>query len=72
MIEPGSHNKHPETVDADEDDFVQEKKDDEKEDDDKKDDNDDYALVRNKVLGSLETRNEQMQTPIPSSSDKTL
>ncbi|GKA62890.1 hypothetical protein Tco_0762409 [Tanacetum coccineum] len=37
-------------------------------DDDKKDDNDDHtdhALVRSEVSGSLETRNEQIQTPIP-------
>ncbi|GJU64116.1 hypothetical protein Tco_1245951 [Tanacetum coccineum] len=55
-------------------DDVEEKKDD-------NDDHDDHELVRNKVSGSLETRNEQTQTPIPSpprspktdlSSDKTL
>ncbi|GKB61482.1 hypothetical protein Tco_0917668 [Tanacetum coccineum] len=55
-------------------DDVEEKKDD-------NDDHDDHELVRNKVSGSLETRNEQTQTPIPIpprspktglSSDKTL
>ncbi|GJT46487.1 hypothetical protein Tco_0955202 [Tanacetum coccineum] len=66
------------------DDVEKGKKDEENDDDDEDDDNDDhddYALVINKVLGSLETRNAQTQTPIPSpprsprndlSSDKTV
>ncbi|GKD29453.1 hypothetical protein Tco_1240231 [Tanacetum coccineum] len=86
-IEPGSHKENPKVVDDDDvddnvdkekkdddvnDDVEKEKKDEEKDDDDKNDD---------KVSGSLETRNEQTQTPIPSpprsprndlSSDKTL
>ncbi|GJX12431.1 hypothetical protein Tco_0204189 [Tanacetum coccineum] len=82
-IEPESHKEHPEVVIDDNvdkenkeddvnDDFEKEKKDDEKDDDDKNDD---------KVSGSLETRNEQTHTPIPSpprsprndlSSDKTI
>ncbi|GJR76185.1 hypothetical protein Tco_0088550 [Tanacetum coccineum] len=55
--------EHPEIVDEDDD--VVEKK---MTDDDKKDDNDDHtdhALVRSEVSGSLETRNEHIQTPIP-------
>nr|GEZ85348.1 hypothetical protein [Tanacetum cinerariifolium] len=62
-IEPGSHKEHPKIVDEDND--VVEKK---TTDDDKKDDNNDridHALVRSEVPCSLETRNEQMQTPIP-------
>ncbi|GJS46359.1 hypothetical protein Tco_0596480 [Tanacetum coccineum] len=33
---------------------------------DDNDDHDDHVLIKNTVSGSLETRNEQMQTPIPS------
>ncbi|GKC35244.1 hypothetical protein Tco_1047628 [Tanacetum coccineum] len=66
------------------DDVEREKKDEENDYDDKDDDNgdhDDHALVRNKVLGSLETWNALTHTPIPSptrsprndlSSDKTV
>ncbi|GKF14040.1 hypothetical protein Tco_0055502, partial [Tanacetum coccineum] len=63
-LERGSHKKNPKTID-DDDDVDKEKKDDEKDDnddnndnnDDGNDDHDDHALVRNKVSGSLETRN---------------
>nr|GEV32534.1 hypothetical protein [Tanacetum cinerariifolium] len=51
------------------DDVEKENKDEENDDDDEDDDNgdyDDHALVKNKVLGSLETRNAQTHTPIPS------
>ncbi|GJW63627.1 hypothetical protein Tco_0115511 [Tanacetum coccineum] len=63
-IEPGSHKEHPEIVNEDDDDVVGMKIN----DDDKEDDNDDqidHALVRGKVSSGLESRNEQMQTPIP-------
>ncbi|GKD96878.1 hypothetical protein Tco_1380775 [Tanacetum coccineum] len=53
-----------------EEDVEKGKKDEENDDDDEDDDNDDHddhALVINKVLGSLETRNAQTHTPIPSS-----
>ncbi|GJT87189.1 hypothetical protein Tco_1068906 [Tanacetum coccineum] len=71
-LEPGSHKENPETVD--DDDVDKDKKDDENDDnddnndnnDDDNDDHEDHALVRNKVSGSLETRNEKMHTPIPS------
>ncbi|GJT71446.1 hypothetical protein Tco_1030732 [Tanacetum coccineum] len=87
-IEPGSHKKNPEVVDYDD---VDDNVDKEKNNDDveekkynKNDDNNDHGdhtLIRGEVSGSLETRNENMQTPIPSpprffrtdlSSDKTL
>ncbi|GJW62726.1 hypothetical protein Tco_0112061 [Tanacetum coccineum] len=80
-IESESHKENLETIyDADDD---EEKKDDKKDDDDDDDDDDhnDHALVRTRVTGSLEIRNEKMQTPIPSpsistriylSSDKTI
>ncbi|GKD69216.1 hypothetical protein Tco_1323306, partial [Tanacetum coccineum] len=72
-IEPGSHKENPEMVD-DDDENEKEKKDDKKDDDEKKDDvkdkdNDDHTdhtLVRTQATGSLETRKEKMQTPIPS------
>ncbi|GJS78288.1 retrovirus-related pol polyprotein from transposon TNT 1-94 [Tanacetum coccineum] len=67
-LEPESHKENPEIVDDDDDD-EEEKKDDKKDDDnddDDNDDHDDHALVRNKVTGSSEVRNEKMQTPIPS------
>nr|GEX13687.1 hypothetical protein [Tanacetum cinerariifolium] len=76
-LEPGIHKENLETVDDDDKD---EKKDDKK-DDDGNGDYDDHALLRNKVKGSLEVRNEKMKTPIPSpprsyridlSSDKTF
>ncbi|GKB64027.1 hypothetical protein Tco_0920213 [Tanacetum coccineum] len=69
-IEPESHKENPKNINDDDDDDVnKEKKDDEKDDDNDNDDNDDHddhALVRNKVLGSLETRSDKMQTPFPS------
>nr|GFC82215.1 hypothetical protein [Tanacetum cinerariifolium] len=81
-IEPVSHKKHPEIVDDYDviDDKVEEKNDD-KEDDNDDGDNDYHALVRGKVLDSLKTRKDKMQTPNPSpfrslrndlSSNKTL
>ncbi|GJV36871.1 hypothetical protein Tco_1409348 [Tanacetum coccineum] len=64
-IEPRSHKENPKVVDDDVNNNVdKEKKDDDDENDDN-DDHDDHALVRNKVSGSLETRNEKMHTPIP-------
>ncbi|GJV61129.1 hypothetical protein Tco_1467229 [Tanacetum coccineum] len=89
-IEPESHKENLEVVDEDE---VNDKvKQDEKKDDDaekiddaaKEKDNDDHidhTLFGTHVTGSMETRNEQMQTPIPTptrspredlSSDKTI
>ncbi|GJZ38134.1 hypothetical protein Tco_0584325 [Tanacetum coccineum] len=74
-IEPESHKENPKVVEDDDDVSVIEKKDDEKKDDnaekaddaEEKDDDDqtDHALVRPQAEGSMETRNEQMQTPIP-------
>ncbi|GJR41229.1 hypothetical protein Tco_1216913 [Tanacetum coccineum] len=93
-IEPESHKENPKVV-ADDD--VTKRKDDEKDEDEVKDDdvektdnaaeekdNDDHTnhtLVGTHATGSIETRNEQMQTPIPTptrstrnelSSDKTI
>nr|GEW29203.1 hypothetical protein [Tanacetum cinerariifolium] len=80
-LEPESHKENLKIVD---DDDVEKKKDDKKDDDDDDEDNDDHddhALVKNKVISSLEDRNEKIQTPIPSpprsprtdlSSDKTI
>nr|GEV83081.1 hypothetical protein [Tanacetum cinerariifolium] len=93
-IEPESHKDKPQVVD---DDDVTKKKDDKKDEDEEKDDdvlktydaakekdNDDHTnhtLVRTYATGSLETTNEQMQTPILTqnrsprkelSSDKTI
>ncbi|GKC61315.1 hypothetical protein Tco_1088913 [Tanacetum coccineum] len=72
-IEPESHKENSEVViDDDVDDNVdKEKKNDDVEEkkDEKNEDNDnhaDHTLVRREVAGSLGTRNEQMQTPIPS------
>ncbi|GJX67673.1 hypothetical protein Tco_0303400 [Tanacetum coccineum] len=51
----------------DDDDVEKEKKDEEKDDDDKNDDNDDHddhALVKNKVSGSLETRNKMVNDSV--------
>ncbi|GKA94378.1 hypothetical protein Tco_0816416 [Tanacetum coccineum] len=73
-IEPGSHKVNPEVVDDDE--VNDKEKQDEKKDDDaekmddaaEKKDNDDHtyhALVGTHATGSMETRKEQMQTPIP-------
>nr|GEV41747.1 hypothetical protein [Tanacetum cinerariifolium] len=77
-IEPGSHKKNLKVVD---DDYVTKKKDDKKDEDKEKDDDvektdddadekdiddhTDHTLVRTHAKGSIETRNEQMQTPIP-------
>nr|GEX31790.1 hypothetical protein [Tanacetum cinerariifolium] len=61
-LEPGSHKKNPEDVDDDEKKY--DKKDDEDDNDD--DDQDDHVLNRNRRTGSLEIRNEKMQTHIPS------
>ncbi|GJX55879.1 hypothetical protein Tco_0285776, partial [Tanacetum coccineum] len=63
MIEPGSHKEYPKTVN---DDDENEKKDDDKKDNDN-DDHTDHTLVKNQEMGSMETRKEKMQTPIPSS-----
>nr|GEU34831.1 hypothetical protein [Tanacetum cinerariifolium] len=64
-IEPKSHKEHLETVY--DDDNENEKKDD---DDDEKDydnnDHIDHTLVKNQEMGSMETKKEKMQTPIPS------
>ncbi|GJQ89174.1 hypothetical protein Tco_0000313, partial [Tanacetum coccineum] len=93
-IEPESHKENPKVV-ADDD--VTTKKDDKKDEDEEKDDdvektddaaeekdnNDhiDHTLVETHTTGSMETRNELMQTPIPTpnrsprkelSSDKTI
>nr|GEY37457.1 hypothetical protein [Tanacetum cinerariifolium] len=82
MLEPRSHMENPETVDDnDEEEEEEEKKDEKKDDDDTKDDHNDHTLVGTQVTGSLETRKEKTQTPIPSpprssranlSSDKTI
>ncbi|GJS62034.1 hypothetical protein Tco_0656818 [Tanacetum coccineum] len=63
-IELGSHKDKPEKIDDDD----EEKKDDKKNDDDDNDDDDHthHALIKTEVMGSLEIRNEKMQTPIPS------
>ncbi|GJS72280.1 hypothetical protein Tco_0705121 [Tanacetum coccineum] len=63
-IEPGSHKEHPEIVD-DGDENEKEKKDD-KNDDDVNDDHTNHTLDETHEMGSLGTRNEKMQTPIPS------
>ncbi|GJW71158.1 hypothetical protein Tco_0128075 [Tanacetum coccineum] len=62
-IDPESHKEHPKTIDDDDDKTEKEKKDDETNDekaneDEKKDE-----------TGSMETRKEKMQTPIPSPLD---
>ncbi|GJQ92327.1 hypothetical protein Tco_0003466 [Tanacetum coccineum] len=73
-IEPESHKENPEVVDDDE--VNDKEKQDEKKDEDAKKtddiakvkDNADYtnhSLVGTYATGSMETRNEQMQTPIP-------
>ncbi|GJR93646.1 hypothetical protein Tco_0265820 [Tanacetum coccineum] len=88
-IEPKSHKENLEVVD---DDVNDKHKQDESKDDNvektdyyaEEKDNDDqtnHTLVRTHAMGSMETRNEQMQTPIPTltrsprkdlSSDKTI
>ncbi|GKF56712.1 hypothetical protein Tco_0167052, partial [Tanacetum coccineum] len=78
-IEPGNHKENPEMVD-DDDKNGKEKKDDKKDDDDN-DDHTGHTLIKTQVTGSLKTRKEKIQTPIPSphrssrtdlSSDKTV
>ncbi|GJW68717.1 hypothetical protein Tco_0123141 [Tanacetum coccineum] len=62
-IESDSHKDKPKNIDDDD-----ENKDDKKDDDDDNydDDQTDRALIRTQRTGSLEIRNENMQTPIPS------
>ncbi|GJV70762.1 hypothetical protein Tco_1490757, partial [Tanacetum coccineum] len=75
-IEPESHKEHSENVNDDDDDEIEkEKKDDNKDDDVEKtdevveeknnDDHIDHTLVGSHATASIETRNEQMHTPIP-------
>nr|GEZ69626.1 hypothetical protein [Tanacetum cinerariifolium] len=66
-IEPESYKENPKIVDDDLDKKKDDKKDDDDadNDDDDIDDHDDHALIRTRVMGSLETRHEKMQTPIP-------
>ncbi|GKC30205.1 hypothetical protein Tco_1037499 [Tanacetum coccineum] len=93
-IEPRIHKENPEVVDAD---YVTTKKVNEKDEDEVKDgdvektddaieekdtdDHTDHTLVGTHTTGSMETKNKQMQTPIPTptrslrkglSSDKTI
>ncbi|GJS30566.1 hypothetical protein Tco_0491186 [Tanacetum coccineum] len=73
-IEPRSHKENPEVVDDDEVN-AKEKQDEKKDDDAKKtddaaeekenDDHTDHTLVGTHATGSMETRNKQMQTTIP-------
>nr|GEY28330.1 hypothetical protein [Tanacetum cinerariifolium] len=63
-LEPVIHKDNPKEVDDDDD--VNKKKDDTKNDGDDDDDHDDHALVRTRVTGSFDIRNEKIQTPIPS------
>ncbi|GJV18905.1 hypothetical protein Tco_1367925 [Tanacetum coccineum] len=90
-IELGSHKENPENVNDDDDEIEKEKKDDNKNDDVEKtddvveekdnDDHTDHTLVGTHSTGSVETKNKQMQIPIPTqnrsprkdlSSDKTI
>ncbi|GKE86067.1 hypothetical protein Tco_1559809, partial [Tanacetum coccineum] len=61
-IDPECHKENLKTVDEDNDvdDKVDEKKDDDDNDDDDNDDHNDHTLVKNKVMGSSEVRNEKM------------
>nr|GEX68034.1 hypothetical protein [Tanacetum cinerariifolium] len=74
-IDPMSHKENSKVVDNDD---VTKKKDDKKDKDEAKDDdvekmddaaeekdNDDLTLVRTHAIGSMETRNEHIKTPIP-------
>nr|GEZ88249.1 hypothetical protein [Tanacetum cinerariifolium]GEZ88276.1 hypothetical protein [Tanacetum cinerariifolium] len=74
-IEPGSYKENPKVV---VDENVSKKTDDKKDDDEVNDDdvkktnevaeeneNDDHTLVGTRATSSMETRNEQMHTPIP-------
>ncbi|GJW59315.1 putative gag-pol polyprotein [Tanacetum coccineum] len=79
-INPGNNKENPKTVDDDDDENEKEKQDDDN-DDDVNDDHTDHTLDETQETGSLETRNEKMQTPIHSphrspridlSSDKNL
>ncbi|GJS51321.1 hypothetical protein Tco_0624683 [Tanacetum coccineum] len=63
-IEPGSHKEHPKIVD-DGDENEKEKKDDNNDDDDVNDDHTYHTLDETYEMGSLGTRNEKIQTPIP-------
>nr|GFC22447.1 hypothetical protein [Tanacetum cinerariifolium] len=63
-IEPESHKEHPKVLD-DDDENEKEKKDDDN-DDDVDDDHTDHTLDKTQKMGSLETSNEKMQTPISS------
>ncbi|GJX84023.1 hypothetical protein Tco_0333504 [Tanacetum coccineum] len=75
-IEPESHKEHPKIVDdnddetkkekKDDDETEKEKKDDDNDDDDVNDDHIDHTLDETQEMGSLETRKEKIQTPIPS------
>ncbi|GKB97982.1 hypothetical protein Tco_0984119 [Tanacetum coccineum] len=80
-IEPRSHKKNQEVVNDDDNVNVIEKKDDEKNDEDVEKMDDVAKDGNNGTTSSMETRNEQMQTPIPTptrsprkdlSSDKTF
>ncbi|GJQ90303.1 hypothetical protein Tco_0001442 [Tanacetum coccineum] len=69
-IKPGSHKKNPEVID--DDDVNDKEKEDEKKNDDDQPKNDDVEKTNdvakeknNDATGSMETRNEQMQTPTP-------
>ncbi|GJT29843.1 hypothetical protein Tco_0910118 [Tanacetum coccineum] len=65
-IEPRNHEEHLKTVDDDdENENENETKDDDKKDD-YNDDHIDHTLVGNQDTGSMETRKEKMQKPIPS------
>ncbi|GJU25581.1 hypothetical protein Tco_1164202 [Tanacetum coccineum] len=63
-IEPGSHKEHSKIVDDDDDDETEkERKYDD--DDNVNDDHTNHALDETQETGSLETKKEKMQTPIP-------
>ncbi|GJW20172.1 hypothetical protein Tco_0030794 [Tanacetum coccineum] len=64
-IEPRSQKEHPEIV-VDDDKNEKEKKDDDNDDDDVNDGHTDHTLDRTQEMGSLEIRNEKIQTLIPS------
>ncbi|GJT04724.1 hypothetical protein Tco_0839186 [Tanacetum coccineum] len=64
-LEPKSHKDKPKTIDDEEE---EKKKKDDKKDGDDSDDHTDYASIKDRVIGSLEIRQEKMHTPIPSPS----
>ncbi|GKG40119.1 hypothetical protein Tco_0466896, partial [Tanacetum coccineum] len=69
-INPGNNKENPKTVDDDDDDDDDEnekEKQDDDNDDDVNDDHTNHTLDETQETGSLETRNEKMQTPIHSS-----